>query len=105
MVPGRPAAHSRPFETYKESGCPYFITKPLNPLSETKRLLPPPKIKKGNFNFFATLIALIKSFLFFATKKYFAGPPILKVVYFFNETFFWNLRFGIWDFTLKGRES
>jgi len=63
----------------------------LYPLSETKILLPPPKIKNGSFtlsplgkgegfNFFATEIALIKSSLFFATKKYSAFPPILKVV-------------------------
>ncbi len=38
------------------------------------------KIKNGKFIFFASKIALIKSFSFLATKKYFAGPPMRKVV-------------------------
>ncbi len=57
-----------------------FITNPSNSLSENKTLLPPPKIKKGKLSCFDALIALIISFFVLATKKYFAFPPILKVV-------------------------
>src|SRR3989344_7067478 len=87
MVPGMPTAQSKFFKTYDDRGIPYLITNPLYPLSETSRLLPPPRIKKGTFLFFAHLTAFIISSLFLATKKYLALPPMRKVVYFAKTTF------------------
>src|SRR5229473_3616977 len=64
-------------------------TNPGHPASETTRLLPPPRMKKGRPWARAYATASWTSEIVFASTKYRAGPPTFRVVRGASGTFSW----------------